>query len=261
MNVDNNKERKIKKLVKGILKTGGRNNNGRITSFHKGGGHKQLYRVLDVKKEMQGVPAKVKKIEYDPQRSGKIALAVYSNGYMSYTIAVNNLKKNDIIITSDERINWDNIKYNIKKEGSTYKLKECHVGDMVSNIEIKAGSGGKLIRSAGVYGIIRKKNIESNYVIIKMPSGEERIFSGECKAIKGRISNENKMYEKLRKAGENRWRGKRPVVRGVAMNPVDHPHGGRTKGGRPDVTPWGKLTKGKKTRSKRKKNKLIIKRN
>lgn len=256
---NNNNNNKVKQLLKGLIKTGGRNNNGRITSFHKGGGHKQLYRLLDIKKEMQGVPAKIKKIEYDPKRSGKIALIVYSNGYMSYILAANNLKEGEIIITSDNKLNWGDIKYNIKKEGSTYKLKECNVGDLVSNIEIREGSGGKLIRSAGVYGIIRKKNIENNYVIIKMPSGEERIFSGNCKAIKGRISNENKIYEKLTKAGENRWRGIRPTVRGVAMNPVDHPHGGgegKSSPGRISVSPWGFITKNHYRKLRKKKIKF-----
>lgn len=252
-------EKKVKQLTKGLVKNGGRNVNGRITSFHRGGGHKQLYRLVDFKRNLLGVPGKVKRIEYDPIRTSKIALVAYSNGFISYIIATSNLKVGDVIISMDPKLNWNTLEFNVQEKGSTFFLKNCKVGDEVCNIELRPGSGGKVMRAAGTYGIIKKKDELSNYVIIKMRSNEERMFSGDCSAVLGRISNEEHRFKKLSKAGENRWRGKRPVVRGVAMNPVDHPHGGRTPGGRVCVTPWGKLTKGKKTRSPRKVNKFIIK--
>ncbi len=253
------KEKKVKQLLKGLVKSGGRNVNGRITSFHRGGGHKQLYRLIDFKRNMQGVPGKVKRIEYDPMRTSKIALVAYSNGVISYVLATSNLKVGDIILNRDPRLDWNMMEFNVQEQGSTFLLKNCKVGDYVCNIELVPGGGAKMMRSAGTYGIVKKVDTFSNYVVIKMRSNEERMFSGDCLAVLGRNSNEEHRFKKLRKAGENRWRGKRPVVRGVAMNPVDHPHGGRTPGGRVCVTPWGKLTKGKKTRSPRKVNKFIVK--
>lgn len=165
--LDKRKVKKVKQLVRGLLKSGGRNVNGRITSFHRGGGHKQLYRQIDFKRELIGVAGKVKRIEYDPIRTGKIALVAYSNGYISYILATSNMKIGDIVISRDDKLNWGKLDFDLNDEGSRFYLKDCKVGDFICNIELKPGSGGKVMRAAGTYGIIKKIDLDSNYAIVR----------------------------------------------------------------------------------------------
>lgn len=246
------KGRPHKSLTKGLIKTGGRNNTGRITSWHRGGGHKRLYRIIDFKRNKFDVEAEVQRIEYDPNRTAFIALIKYKDDEMSYILAPNGLKEGDIIISSEGAD---------IKPGNSISLKNIPVGTTIHNIEMKVGKGGQLARSAGV--IVTLVGKDSGYAQIKMPSGELRLVSLECRATIGSVSNADKKNTKIGKAGRSRWLGRRPVVRGVAMNPIDHPHGGgegKTSGGRHPVTPWGKPTKGKKTRKNKFTSKFIIKR-
>ncbi len=246
------KGRPHKPLTSGLNKTGGRNNFGRITSWHRGGGHKRLYRVIDFKRKKLDIEGSVERIEYDPNRTAYIALIKYTDGEYSYIISPSKIKIGDKIISS----NAADIKI-----GNAMQLKSIPVGSQIHNIEMKPGKGGQLARSAGAYAQLAGK--DNGYAQIKLRSGELRMISLECFATIGVVSNSEHQNETLGKAGRNRWLGRRPVVRGVAMNPVDHPHGGgegKTSGGRHPVTPWGKPTKGKKTRKNKMTTKYIIKR-
>ncbi len=241
----------VKSLTAGLSKKGGRNNTGRITMRRKGGGHKAKYRIIDFKRN-NTESATVDRIEYDPNRSSYIALITYTDGTKSYILAPKDLKAGDQIISGG------------KKEiriGNCMPMSDIPVGIDIHNIELKIGSGAQLARSAGSSTQIVGKS--DGYVAIKLPSGEQRKVREECRATIGVLSNIDKKNQKLGKAGRKRWLGVRPSVRGVAMNPIDHPHGGgegKTSGGRDPVTPWGKPTKGKKTRNNKRTDKFIIKR-
>ncbi len=246
------KGKPFKKLTKGLAKTGGRNNFGHLTSRRKGGGHKRKYRIIDFRRNILNIPAKVVRIEYDPNRSANIALIKYKDGDYSYIIAPQNLKIDDEIISSDNAE---------IKTGNTLLIKNMPTDTLIHNIELKPGKGGQLSRSAGTYGQLIGK--DADYAQIKLSSGEIRVVRVECKATIGMVSNADKKNIKLGKAGRKRWLGIRPVVRGVAMNPVDHPHGGgegRTSGGRNPVSRTGISAKGKKTRNNKRTDKLILKR-
>lgn len=241
-----------KTLVRGLRKTGGRNNTGRVTTRHIGGGHKRLYRLVDFKRTKLDVEATVLRLEYDPNRSGYIALIEYKDGEKSYILAPQRLAKGDKVVAGN---NAD------IKPGNALQLKAIPVGTIVHNVELKVGKGGQMARSAGCYAQIVGR--DAGYVQIKLSSGELRVVKGECMATIGAMSNADHMNESDSKAGRTRWKGVRPTVRGVAMNPVDHPHGGgegRTSGGRHPVTPWGKSTKGRKTRHNKATDKYIIRR-
>ena len=241
----------LKSLTAGLSKKGGRNNTGRITMRRKGGGHKAKYRIVDFKRNNKE-SATVDRIEYDPNRSSYIALITYTDGTKSYILAPKDLKAGDQVISGE------------KKEiriGNCMPMSDIPVGIDIHNIELKIGSGAQLARSAGSSTQIVGKS--DGYVAIKLPSGEQRKVREECRATIGVLSNIDKKNQKLGKAGRKRWLGVRPSVRGVAMNPIDHPHGGgegKTSGGRDPVTPWGKPTKGKKTRNNKRTDKFIIKR-
>lgn len=241
-----------KPLLEGKTKSGGRNNYGRITTRHKGGGHKQKYRIIDFKRQKFDVPAVVERIEYDPNRSANIALIKYSDGELAYIIAPQRLNIGDTVISSD--------KVDVKP-GNASPLKTIPVGTIVHNLEMKPGKGAQLARSAGTYCQIVGR--ERSNAMIKLSSGEVRYVPSDCLATIGAVSNADHSNRKLGKAGRNRWLGVRPSVRGVVMNPVDHPHGGgegKTSGGRHPVTPWGVPTKGKKTRNNKSTDKFIIRR-
>jgi len=241
---------KNKSLVKIKKKRGGRNNLGRITCRHKGGGHKRKYRIIDFKRDKADIPAKVASIEYDPNRSSHIALLHYADGEKRYIIAPEGLKVGDIVKTSEE------YPYDI---GCCMKLKNMPLGSVIHNIESVPGRGGIYVRSAGLSAQLLA--VSDGYATIKMPSGEVRLINEDCRATFGVVSNFEHNLRVEGKAGRNRWKGIRPTVRGTAMNPVDHPHGGgegKSKGNHP-MSPWAKITKGKKTRNKRKSNKFIIK--
>jgi large subunit ribosomal protein L2 len=239
-----------KTLTEAKSKTGGRNNMGRITSFQRGGGHKQKYRVVDFKRRKFDVAATVERIEYDPNRSSFIALIKYADGELSYILAPQRLKAGDTVI-SGEKVDI--------KPGNAMPLKNIPIGTIIHNIEMKPGKGGQMGRAAGAY--VQLVGKDSGYAQLKLRSGELRMVPATCMATIGAVSNPDHQNEVIGKAGRNRWKGIRPCVRGVAMNPVDHPHGGgegKTSGGRHPVTPWGKPTKGKKTRSPKKASTLII---
>jgi large subunit ribosomal protein L2 len=242
----------IKKLSFGKKNSGGRNNQGRITSFHRGAGNKNKYRIIDFKRSLFNIPAQVKRIEYDPNRSAFIALLNYYNGVLSYIIAPKDLNQGDIII-SGEKVDI--------KPGNAMILQNIPEGTLIHNIEINPGSGGLLMRAAGTYAKLLKKD-KTGYALIRLSSHEERLISLKCMATIGIVSNPEKKNIKLGKAGVSRWLNIRPIVRGVAKNPIDHPHGGgqgKTSGGRPSVTPWGIPTKGYRTRKNKRTNKFIIK--
>ena len=240
-----------KSLLKVLKKTGGRNANGRITSRHRGGGHRRHYRIIDFKRDKTGVPAKVATIEYDPNRSARIALLHYADGEKRYILAPLNLSVGDEVISgTDADI----------KPGNTLPLQNIPLGTHIHNIELRMGKGGQIVRSAGTYAQLMAK--EDRYALVKLPSGEVRMVLITCKATVGRLGNVVHENISLGKAGRKRWLGKRPKVRGVAMNPVDHPMGGgegRSSGGRHPCTPWGVPTKGYKTRNRRKNNRYIVK--
>lgn len=240
-----------KSLVVTLKKTGGRNNHGRITTRHKGGGEKRKYRLIDFKRNKDEIAARVKTIEYDPNRSARIALVAYEDGEKRYILAPIGMNVGDVIHSG--------LSADIKP-GNAKALKDIPVGTVVHNVELRPGKGGQLARSAGTYAQLLSK--EGAYCHLRLPSGEIRLVKAECKASIGQVSNQEHENVSLGKAGRSRWLGIRPTVRGVAMNPVDHPHGGgegRTSGGRHPVTPWGKPTKGYKTRSKKKpSNKYIV---
>ena len=241
-----------KKLTVKLTKNGGRNNLGRITTRHQGGGHKRQYRLIDFRRTKSGVPARVASIEYDPNRTAYIALLNYADGEKAYILAPQKLEVGDQVISSAHAD---------IKPGNALRLKYIPVGTVIHNIELKPGKGGQLARSAGAWAQLVAK--EGKYALIKLPSGEIRQILQQCRATIGAVSNREHENRSIGKAGRARWLGKRPSVRGVAMNPVDHPHGGgegRTSGGRHPVTPWGVPTKGYKTRHNKRTDKFIIKR-
>lgn len=232
--------------------SGGRNNYGRITVRHRGGGHAQKYRIIDFKRAKDGITAKVERIEYDPNRSANIALVLYADGERRYIIAPKALKVDDVIMSGSSAP---------IKVGNTLALRFIPVGTTVHCIEMKPGKGAQLARSAGASVQIVAR--EGNYATLKLRSGERRKVLLDCRATVGEVGNSEHSLRSLGKAGAARWRGIRPTVRGVAMNPVDHPHGGgegRTSGGRHPVSPWGTPTKGYKTRSNRRTDKFIVQR-
>ncbi|MEA5115471.1 MAG: 50S ribosomal protein L2 [Geobacteraceae bacterium] len=240
-----------KSLLVTLKKSGGRNSLGRITSRHIGGGHKQKYRIVDFLRSKRDIPARVASVEYDPNRSARIALLVYADGEKRYILAPDGLKLGDGILASE--------KADIRP-GNALPLKAIPLGTIVHNIELKIGKGGQLARSAGTFAQLMSK--EGKYAQVKLPSGEVRMVLQECYATIGQVGNLDHENISLGKAGRTRWLGKRPKVRGVAMNPVDHPHGGgegRTSGGRHPVTPWGIPTKGYKTRTNKTSSRFIVK--
>ena len=244
------KGKPVKGLTEGKHSTGGRNNHGRITSFFRGGGHKKTYRIVDFKRRRADVPAVVERIEYDPNRTAFIALLKYQDGELAYILAPQRLKTGDNVI-SGARVDI--------KPGNAMPLGAIPVGTIVHNIELKPGAGGKIARAAGQYAQLVGK--DAGYAQIKLMSGELRMVRGECMGTVGAVSNADNSNQHLGKAGRNRWLGRKPHNRGVVMNPVDHPHGGgegRTSGGRHPVTPWGKPTKGYKTRVNKRTDRLII---
>lgn len=241
-----------KSLLSRLTKTGGRNSNGRITSRHKGGGAKRHYRIIDFKRDKDGIPAKVSAIEYDPNRSARIALLVYADGEKRYILAPREINLGDTIETGpDADI----------KPGNCLPLENIPLGTRIHNIELKVEKGGQVVRSAGAFARLMAK--EGKYAQVLLPSGEVRLIHMKCKATIGRVGNEKHGDLKLGKAGRSRWLGVRPSVRGVAMNPVDHPMGGgegRSSGGRQPCTPWGTPTKGYRTRTNKSSDKYIVKR-
>ncbi|MGF1543438.1 MAG: 50S ribosomal protein L2 [Parvularculaceae bacterium] len=239
-----------KTLTEGLTSKGGRNNHGRITTRRRGGGAKKLYRKVDFRRRKFGVEAKVERLEYDPNRTAFIALVKYLDGELSYVLAPQRLNVGDKIIAGD--------KVDVKP-GNAMPLKAMPVGTIVHNVELKPGKGGQVARSAGAYAQLVGR--DGAMAQMRMMSGEVRLVHGDCMATVGAVSNPDKMNENIGKAGRNRHKGKRPSVRGVVMNPVDHPHGGgegRTSGGRHPVTPWGKPTKGRRTRNNKATDKYII---
>jgi large subunit ribosomal protein L2 len=246
------KGRPVKELTEGKPKTGGRNNQGRVTIWHRGGGHKQLYRKIDFKRTKVDVPATVERIEYDPNRTAFIALLRYADGELSYILAPQRLKVGDTVVSGEGAD---------IKPGNALPMKSIPIGSIIHNIEMKVGKGGQIARSAGTYAQLVGR--DAGYAQLRLSSGEMRMVRAECMATIGAVSNPDQQNIKIGSAGRNRWRGWRPVTRGVAMNPIDHPHGGgegRTSGGRHPVTPWGKPTKGHKTRKNKATDKYIIRR-
>ncbi len=246
------KGKPLKSLTVGKHSTGGRNNLGRITSRHKGAGHKNKYREIDFYRKKDDIKAKVERIEYDPNRSAYVALIKYEDGVMNYILAPNNIKKGDEVESGKNKE---------IKIGNCMQLSDIPAGTNIHNIEINPNGGGKLVRSAGSSAQI--SGSDDNYSIIKLNSGEVRKIISTARATIGSVSNSDHQNVKIGKAGRNRWKGKRPQTRGVAMNPVDHPHGGgegKTSGGRSPVSPWGQSAKGLKTRTNKKTNKFIISR-
>ncbi len=244
------KGKPVKKLTEGLTSKGGRNNKGRVTARRRGGGHKKSYRLIDFKRRKFDVPGTVERLEYDPNRTAFIALINYEDGEQAYIIAPQRLAEGDQIIAGN--------KVDVKP-GNAMPLENIPIGTIVHNVELKQGKGAQIARSAGAY--VQLVGRDSGYAIIRLNSGEQRLVRAECMATIGAVSNPDHSNIKLGKAGRKRWLGKRPAVRGVAMNPVDHPHGGgegRTSGGRHPVTPWGKPTKGKRTRSNKRTDKLIV---
>ena len=240
----------VKTLTEGLTKSGGRNNTGRITSRNVGGGHKRRYRLVDFKRRKWDMVAEVLRLEYDPNRTAFIALIQYEDGEQAYILAPQRLKVGDKVEAG--------AKADIKP-GNALPLSKIPVGTIVHNVELKEGKGGQVARSAGTY--VQIVGRETGYAQIRMNSGELRLIRQECMATIGAVSNADHSNQNWGKAGRMRWKGKRPHVRGVVMNPIDHPHGGgegRTSGGRHPVTPWGKPTKGKRTRSNKKTDRLIM---
>lgn len=238
-------------LVESLTKSGGRNNHGHMTVRHRGGGHKRRFRVIDFKRNKIGVPGRVSSVEYDPNRSARIALITYADGERRYILAPVGLGVGDTVLSSP---NAD------IKPGNCMKLKNIPVGTTVHNVELRPGKGAQMVRSAGTSAQLMAR--EGSYATLRLPSGEFRKVLVECRATIGQVSNPEHSNIKIGKAGRSRWLGRRPSVRGVAMNPVDHPHGGgegRTSGGRHPVTPWGFPTKGKPTRKNKSTDRFIVK--
>ena len=246
------KGKPVKTLTEGKRKTGGRNNAGRITAWRKSGGHKQRYRVVDFKRRKFDVPATVERLEYDPNRTAFVALIRYSDGEQAYILAPQRLKAGDQVV-SGARADI--------KPCNALLLKNIPVGTIVHNVELKPGKGGQIARSAGTY--VQLVGRDAGFALLRLGSGETRMVSSECMATIGAVSNPDQQNISIGKAGRSRWLGIKPSVRGVAMNPIDHPHGGgegRTSGGRHPVTPWGKGTKGTKTRNNKRTDKFIVRR-
>lgn len=246
------KERPERRLTKNLNKRSGRNSYGRITAKHRGGGAKKKYRIIDFKRDKDGIPAKISAIEYDPNRSARIALLTYADGEKRYILAPLDIKVGDILETGpDADI----------KPGNCLPLENIPTGTRIHNIELKQNKGGQIVRSAGGYARLMAK--EGAYAQVLLPSGEVRMIHLKCKATVGRVGNEKHSDVSIGKAGRTRWMGKRPSVRGVAMNPVDHPMGGgegRSSGGRQPCSPWGFPAKGKKTRKSARTDQYIVKR-
>lgn len=241
-----------KSLVVALKRSTGRNNAGRITSRHMGGGHKRRYRLIDFRRDKKEIPAKVVSIEYDPNRSSRIALLSYADGEKRYIIAPHGLSVGDVIIASESAD---------IKPGNAMPIRTIPQGTWVHNVELKVGKGGQLARSAGTYAMIAAK--DGKYAQLRLPSGEVRLVLQDCCATIGQVGNLDHENVKIGKAGRNRWLGIRPQSRGVAMNPVDHPHGGgegKSSGGRNPVTPWGIPTKGYKTRGNKRTDRFIVRR-
>jgi large subunit ribosomal protein L2 len=240
----------VKALTEGLTKSGGRNNHGRTTAYARGGGHKRAYRFVDFKRLKHDMPAEVERLEYDPNRTAFIALVRYEDGELSYILAPQRLKVGDRVVAGAQVD---------VKPGNASPLSAMPIGTIVHNVEMKAGKGGQIARSAGTYAQLVGR--DQGYALLKLKSGETRLVRGECMATVGAVSNPDHMNISIGKAGRNRWLGRRPTVRGVVMNPVDHPHGGgegKTSGGRHPVTPWGKPTKGKRTRNNKATQKFIL---
>lgn len=246
------KDKPERSLVKILKKSGGRNNRGRVTIRFRGGGQKRYYRIIDFKRDKDGVPAKVAAIEYDPNRSARIALLHYRDGEKRYILAPLNLNVGDMVMSGPE---------SDIKPGNALPLANIPLGTHIHNIELKLGKGGQIVRSAGTYAQLMAK--EDRYALVKLPSGEVRMVLLKCKATVGQIGNTEHENIHLGKAGRKRWMGRRPHVRGVAMNPVDHPMGGgegRSSGGRHPCSPWGMPTKGYRTRKNKRTDRYIVKR-
>ena len=244
------KGKPVKALTEGKISNGGRNNTGRITVRFRGGGHKKSYRLVDFKRNKVDVSAVVERLEYDPNRTAFIALIKYQDGEQAYILAPQRLAVGDTVVAGN---------YVDVKPGNVMPLGNMPVGTIVHNIEMKIGKGGQIARSAGTYAQIVGR--DQDYVILRLNSGEQRLVHGRCRGTIGAVSNPDHMNISIGKAGRTRWLGWRPHNRGVVMNPIDHPHGGgegRTSGGRHPVTPWGKPTKGKKTRSNKSTNRFIL---
>ncbi|MEE8122898.1 MAG: 50S ribosomal protein L2 [Alphaproteobacteria bacterium] len=242
----------VKALTEGVKRSGGRNSHGRMTVRHRGGGHKRRYRVIDFKRRKFGVPATVERLEYDPNRTAFIALIRYDDGELSYILAPQRLQAGDKVISGD--------KVDIQP-GNAMALRSVPVGTVIHNVEMKPGKGGQIARSAGTYAQLIGK--DAGNALLRLSSGEVRMVTEQCMATVGAVSNPDQKNINLGKAGRKRWLGRRPTVRGVAMNPVDHPHGGgegRSSGGRHPVTPWGKPTKGMRTRKKKPSDAWIMRR-
>ena len=252
VNPDLHKGAPHKPLLKGLSKSGGRNNHGRITTRHRGGGHKRHYRIIDFKRSKDGVPARVERLEYDPNRTANLALLKYADGERRYIIAPKGLRANDPVMSGSSAP---------IRPGNAMALRNIPVGSVVHCIELKPGKGAQLARSAGTSAQLVAR--EGNYATLRLRSGEMRRVLAECRATVGEVGNSEHNLRSLGKAGAKRWRGVRPTVRGVAMNPVDHPHGGgegKSSGGRHPVSPWGVPTKGHKTRSNKRTEGLIVRR-
>lgn len=246
------KGKPLKALTEGLTKSGGRNNAGRITAYRHGGGHKRVYRIIDFKRRKWDVPATIVQLEYDPNRTAFIALIKYADGELAYILAPQRMKAGDTVIAGE--------KVDVKP-GNAMPLKSVPVGTIVHNVEIKPLKGGQMARSAGTY--VQVVGRDAGFAQLRLTSGEIRMVPDTCMATVGAVSNPDNMNENWGKAGRSKWLGIRPSVRGVAMNPVDHPHGGgegKTSGGRHPVTPWGKKTRGPKTRKKQASDRLIIRR-
>ena len=242
----------VKRLTKGLSSSGGRNSAGRMTMRHRGGGHKRRYRIVDFKRLKFDVPGTVERIEYDPNRSAFIAFIRYQDDTLSYILAPQRLRLGDTVIAG-EHVDI--------MPGNALPMRNIPVGTIVHNVEMKPGKGGQIARAAGTY--VQLVGKDAGYALLRLLSGEQRMVRAECMATIGAVSNPDQKNIKYGKAGRTRWRGRRPKVRGVAMNPVDHPHGGgegRSSGGRHPVTPWGKPTKGKRTRRAKPSDKYIIRR-
>jgi len=237
----------LKALTVGLRKTGGRGNTGRINAWRKSGGHKQSYRAIDFKRTKHDMPATVERLEYDPNRTSFIALIKYTDGTQAYIIAPQRLSVGETVV-SGEKVDV--------KPGNAMLLANMPIGTIVHNVEMKIGKGGQLARAAGTY--VQLVGRDSGYAILRLNSGETRMVHANCMATIGAVSNPDHANEVIGKAGRNRWKGVKPTVRGIAMNPVDHPNGGRTNGGKHWVTPWGISTKGKKTRRNKATTKFIV---
>lgn len=252
VNNDLHKGKPYAPLLEAKSKSGGRNNGGRITVRHIGGGHKQHYRLVDFKRNKDGIPAKVERLEYDPNRSANIALVLYADGERRYILAPKGMVAGDVVHSGEDAA---------IKAGNCLPMRNIPVGTTVHAVEMKPGKGAQIARSAGSYSQIIAR--DGAYVTLRLRSGEMRKIPAECRATIGEVGNAEHMLRQLGKAGATRWRGVRPTVRGVVMNPVDHPHGGgegKTSGGRHPVSPWGVPTKGYKTRKNKKTDQYIVRR-